>query len=111
MIGCPHGDPSCPCQDSTALACHYEGEDAFVCLTLPNEERGMHCHAEGCQWEQEGCGLAKLGIPVPGTAVTESMDPLHWVCGAIRFVDSMGDDFWNQTIERGERRAADMHRG
>lgn len=27
---CPHGDPTCPCQDGDV--CHYEGPDPMYCL-------------------------------------------------------------------------------
>jgi hypothetical protein len=85
---CSHGDPTCPCPDG--LACHYEGDDAMRCPSMPNAPLGGHCHVEGCRWETsesgERCGL--LSLPVPKDEHTDWVvramgDP---ICGAARFL-------------------------
>jgi hypothetical protein len=109
-VSCPHGDPTCPCQDNGRLEadgsintdpCHYQGPDAWPCPTT-----GLalgHCHIEGCTWRVvsgwsdgqrvEGeCGLLKLGLP-PATeldgeplySMTQARPGLPgWACGWLR---------------------------
>lgn len=102
---CPHGDLTCPCQDGDS--CHYEwsphypGLAPMRCwnrppipleggdLTLPDGSVVTigplnHCHVEGCRWEAENCGLAKLGIRAES-------DPtgVGWACGARRAAEAI----------------------
>lgn len=98
---CPHGDPTCPCQDGDG--CHYEGVDAMPCSNRPwaaydstMDLHGepiairyeQHCHVEGCRWETETCGLARIGVK-PDFPVWEEGDQvpresIEWACGAAR---------------------------
>lgn len=111
MTGCPHGDPSCPCPDffpetGNRDPCHYEGTKAMRCPTMPDAEPGWHCHMEGCRWNmtgEDGCGLARLGPTVPpytGWSPIMPSDGVHWVCGAVRYVDALGEDFWDDVASR-----------
>lgn len=33
LVICPHGDETCPCQDTGPDACHYQGDDPMPCPT------------------------------------------------------------------------------
>lgn len=82
LIPCPHGDPTCPCQDGDP--CHYEGDDAMACPRYVLAERpdgemvtiyatdpldavpagSPHCHVEGCGWRGHSiCGLERMEAP------------------------------------------------
>lgn len=108
MTTCPHGDPSCPCQDGDALGCHYEGFDPLPCPNPPGElphhhppvkladgttlevlPTDSHCHVEGCTWDVGTCGLSRLGLRtllVDGEPVATPGSP-WWACGASRAAD------------------------
>lgn len=46
---CPHGDPTCPCQDA-GDPCNYEGANAMDCPNPPLAPQSpYHCHVEGCE--------------------------------------------------------------
>lgn len=100
---CPHGDPTCPCQDY-GDPCHYEGDDAMECPNptsdaCENCELGRkgghnyHCHAEGCEASGSGCALAHLGMPSPtehrrppGTYLDALRHTPSWWCGVRRAI-------------------------
>jgi hypothetical protein len=105
-VRCPHGDLTCPCQDTGPAACHYEGGDAFICPNPVLGIRGLsnpHCHMEGCDWHVTGrspdmpvdgvCGLiVKIGLPpvevIEGVgyysmAQASPRQP-GWACGFLR---------------------------
>jgi hypothetical protein len=99
---CPHGDPTCPCQD-WGDPCHYEGPSkgprgvvgAMECPNPPNPEGATypHCHAEGCEASGAGCALQKLGLPSPtehkrpaGSYLDALRGTPSWWCGVRRAV-------------------------
>lgn len=55
---------------------------------------GLHCHVEGCEWDQKACGLAKVYVDIQrraGWGASESEVPdlldrndIAWACGARR---------------------------
>lgn len=108
MADCPHGDPTCPCQDFGRLEvdgrvnsdpCHYEGFDPMRCPNPPPGARllpgfEVHCHVEGCGWgcdPEAPCGLEKLlggpnryaWVDAPDL-VLPPPDSIEWACGASR---------------------------
>jgi hypothetical protein len=95
-VVCPHGDPTCPCPDGDS--CHYEGTDAFTCPNRPwpvhtemidgiEVRFDLHCHIEGCDWENRGCGLSRLGRETSG--VRPPIGSIDWMCGADRAVAAL----------------------
>jgi hypothetical protein len=112
---CPHGDPTCPCQDR-GDPCHYDGTAALACPTMPERPGDLfHCHVEGCESgertrAQRGghpCGLSDLGADHPlyhdgdpdaarafilrmATSGESVLDTLrgtpYWRCGLLRYV-------------------------
>lgn len=104
---CPHGDPTCPCQD-VGDPCHYEGHAPLPC---PNPPVGVpefvgwwdglvksppHCHVEACEWslavekgftmnrygaDHRPCTLHFLGLPGAAELAARSIEGLDLLRG------------------------------